>query len=90
MPNMAQMLAKHNSKVIAKSRPAPTTYEGCNCQDKPACPLPGKCQTPGVVYQATVTTSDPGNSNTVETYTGLTGGPFRKRHSVVTTGTWTT
>ena len=80
MPNMAQMLAKHNSKVIAKSRPAPTTYEGCNCQDKPACPLPGKCQTPGVVYQATVTTADLGNNNTTETYTGLTGGPFRKRH----------
>ena len=80
MPNMAQMLAKHNSKVIAKSRPAPTTKEGCNCQDKPACPLPGKCQTPGVVYQATVTTTDPGNNNAMETYTGLTGGPFRKRH----------
>ena len=30
MPNMAKMLAKHNSKVVAKSRSAPTTNEGCN------------------------------------------------------------
>ena len=74
------MLAKHNTKVIAKSRPAPTIDEGCHCQDKPACPLPGKCHTPGVVYKATVTITDPGNNNATETYTGLTGGPFRKRH----------
>ena len=80
MQNMAQVLAKHNAKVIAKSRPAPPVKEGCNCQDKPSCPLPGKCQTPGVVYKATVTTTDPGNNNQEETYTGLTGGPFRKRH----------
>ena len=76
MTNMAQVLAKHNAKVIAKTRPAPPVFEGCNCQDKPACPMPGKCQTPGVVYKATITA----NNNTTETYTGLTGGPFRKRH----------
>ena len=80
MTNMAQVLAKHNNKVIAKSRPAPNIDEGCHCQDKPACPLPGKCHTPGVVYKATVTITDPGNNNATETYTGLTGGPFRKRH----------
>ena len=80
MTNMAQVLAKHNAKVIAKDRPAPKVNEGCNCQDKPACPLPGRCQTPGVVYKATVTTTNPGNNNSTETYTGLTGGPFRKRH----------
>ena len=78
MPNMAQVLAKHNAKVIAKTRQTLLTNEGCNCQDKPACPLPGRCQTPGVVYKATITTTDPGNS--METYTGLTGGPFRRRH----------
>ena len=66
--------------MIARSRPAPTIDEGCHCQDKPACPLPGRCHTPGVVYKATVTITDPGNNNAEETYTGLTGGPFRKRH----------
>ena len=77
---MAQVLSKHNAKVIANSRPAPTVKEGCNCQDKPACPMPGKCQTSGVIYKATVTPTDPTNNNGTETYTGLTGGPFRKRH----------
>ena len=50
MTNMAQVLSKHNAKVIAKNRPTPTVEEGCNCLDKPACPMPGKCQTQGVVY----------------------------------------
>ena len=80
MTNMAQHLSKHNAKVIAESRPAPTVKEGCNCQDKPACPMPGKCQTSGVVYKATVTPTDPTSNKATETYTGLTGGPFRTRH----------
>ena len=80
MTNMAQVLSKHNSKVIAKNRPTPTVEEGCNCLDKPACPMPGKCQTQGVVYKATVTPTDNTNNTATETYTGLTGGPFRTRH----------
>ena len=81
MNNMSQILAKHNAKVIAQKRPAPVAKKGCNCQDKPACPLPGRCQTAGVVYKAEVTTvATVANSSTTETYTGMTGGPFRKRH----------
>ena len=30
MTNMAQVLAKHNNKVIVRSRPAPTIDEGCH------------------------------------------------------------
>ena len=81
MSNMSQILAKHNTKVIAQKRPAPAAKKGCNCQDKPACPLPGRCQTAGVVYKAEVTTAATvANNSTTETYTGMTGGPFRKRH----------
>ena len=80
MTNMSQVLAKHNSKVIAGKRPPPVVKEGCNCNDKPACPLPGKCQTEGVVYKATVAPVHQINNNATETYTGMTGGPFRKRH----------
>ena len=80
MPKMAQVLSKHNKKVIAKNRPAAVVPEDCGFQDKTACPLPGKCRTLGVVYKAAVTTIDPGSNNHTETYTGLTDGPFRKRH----------
>ena len=59
--------------MIAKSRPTPTINKACICKDKPTCPMPGKCRTPGVVYKVTVTTTYPGKNNQ-ETYTGLTGG----------------
>ena len=42
--------------------------------------MPGECQTKGVVYKATVTKVDEANGNTTETYTGMTGGTFKKRH----------
>ena len=42
------------------------------------CPLDGQCQTKELVYQATVTKTDTGHA---ETYTGLTGGTFKKRYN---------
>ena len=56
----------------------------CNCQPskKAQCPLPGQCHTDqygrveSVVYRATITRQDTGAT---ETYTGLTGGPFKTR-----------
>ena len=80
MSNMAQVVAKHNAKVVAEKRPKTAAKEGCNCRDKPTCPLPGRCQTAEVVYKATITPLIPTNNNKVETYTGLTSGTFKKRH----------
>ena len=40
MTNMAQVLAKHNAKVITKSRPAPIIKEGCNARTN----QPALCQ----------------------------------------------
>ena len=78
MSNMAQVVAKHNAKVVAEKRPKTAAKEGCNCQDKPTCPLPGRCQTAEVVYKATITPLIPTNNNKVETYTGLPSRNFKK------------
>ena len=76
MPNMAQTIAKHNSKVKRKDQAR--VSPGCNCQGGLAkCPLGGVCLTEGVVYGATVTkTSD----QSQQTYTGLTSRPFKARY----------
>ena len=48
----------------------------CNCSGGPdTCPLtPAECKKSNVIYVASVTSQDG-----VEHYTGLTGGPFKKR-----------
>ena len=76
MPNMAQTIAKHNTKVKRKDQAR--VSPGCNCQGGQAkCPLGGVCLTEGVVYGATVTkTSD----QSKQTYTGLTSRPFKARY----------
>ena len=78
MPNVKNVLSRHNAK-ISKIRDVPEPPPGCNCQGGPAtCPLDGQCLTDELVYQATVTRTD---TQTVETYTGLTGGTFKKRYN---------
>ena len=76
MPNMGQVIAKHNSKIARKNQeqqPPP----GCNWRGgAPRCPVNGTCLTEGVVYQATVTRRD---NSVQETYTGLTARGFKDR-----------
>ena len=77
MPNMGQVLVKHNAK-IAKQEEVQQLSPGCNCRGGTlACPLNVVCLTEGVIYQATVTNLD---DNSKETYTGLTGGTFKARY----------
>ena len=75
MPNMAQTISKHNSKVIKKNQDR-VSY-GCNCKRGVAsCPLNGACLTKGVVYEATVKNT---RDQSIETYTGLTSRRFKDR-----------
>ena len=75
MPNMGQVIAKHNSVVAKNQAQQPTP--ACNCRGGlPTCPVDGACQTVGVVYQATVTRLD---NQAQETYTGLTARRFKDR-----------
>ena len=71
---MASIIAKNNSKVLNSSNEQTPQNEKCNCRNKNECPLPGKCQTSSLIYQATVET---GNSK--ETYIGLTANTFKVR-----------
>ena len=52
------------------------TAKECNCRRKENCPLSGKCETTGIVYQATVKRED---SREEKNYVGLTEGPFKTR-----------
>ena len=76
MPNIRQVISKHNGDLMRKNlvqNEAPARM--CNCQrGVESCPLNGECLTPGLVYQATVSTNDG-----EETYTGLTERRFKDR-----------
>ena len=76
MPNIANIISAHKSVLNNETRSDPTTQD-CNCRQKKACPLSGKCQTEGVVYQATVTRED---NSEEKTYVGLTEGAFKTRY----------
>ena len=70
MPNMGDLISTHNNKILNERQ----EISRCKCQDKSKCPMPGKCATDKVVYRATVT-----SGSSVETYVGLTAGPFKDR-----------
>ena len=74
LPNMASIISKNNSKVLNIQQGQIAPSEGCNCRIKAECPLPGKCLTPKLIYQATVETL-----NKKETYIGLSAPPFKTR-----------
>ena len=86
MPNMAQQLSQHNSKVRRGEQVV--ARGGCNCtggvppgHQGPAvesCPMQGNCLAKGVIYCASVTNLI---TEEKEKYTGLTEGTFKKRYT---------
>ena len=52
MNNVQQMINSHNKTILTSA--AENNNKLCNCREKNACPLNGKCLQKGVVYQATV------------------------------------
>ena len=93
MTNMARVISKHNTKVIARSKPVVVAEPGSNCNCKAPhlpCPLDNQCLTEGVIYNAKVTATLPAPRPTVanpsppptikeERYTGLTINTAKKR-----------
>ena len=67
-------IAQHNSKLLRKQAGAEKPEDHCNCQNKDECPLPGKCTSAQLIYQATAVTQ-----RTKETYIGLTSRTFKER-----------
>ena len=73
--NIVKHIAKHNNKVLNKSKPEHETKE-CNCRISDNCPLRGKCQEGPIVYEAEIKTD-----TTLKKYIGSTGGPFKTRYN---------
>ena len=74
MSNVASSISSHNKKILKQNDTPP---EHCNCMNKTLCPLPGRCQTPAVIYQADIKTDDEESHR----YVGLTEPPFKVRWS---------
>ena len=72
--NMKTIITNHNKKVL--NNPKKNNNNNCNCTNPSTCPLDGKCQTPTVVYKATVTCD-----NVNKEYVGATEGKFKTRYA---------
>ena len=55
MPNMNNVIRKHNSKIM--KNPAPSTTKTCNCRRKTDCPMDGNCLSECLIYKASVSTT---------------------------------
>ena len=82
-PNMKQILAKHNKKIIAANQPKAEVRD-CNCparkREAGECPLQGKCLTKNNVYQATVVETKVDGEEKVETYVGVCATTWKERY----------
>ena len=52
MPNMNNVIRKHNSKIM--KNPAPSTSKTCDCRRKTDCPMDGNCLSECLIYKASV------------------------------------
>ena len=55
MPNLNNVIWKHNSKIM--KNPAPSTTKTCNCRRKTDCPMDGNCLSECLIYKASVSTT---------------------------------
>ena len=78
MPNMKAKLSSHNKAVLQEAGHRVDTKpeaKPCNCQKSRICPVNGECQTPSIVYEATVEAPD----KPTKTYVGMSERPFKTR-----------
>ena len=74
MENMMNIVQRHNATILNSSNKKES--QPCNCRDKLACPLDGKCRSESIVYKATVE-----SGNTTKHYYGLAEGEFKYRYN---------
>ena len=72
MPNLARIISGHNRKILRGQVQPPK----CKCTQF-VCPVGGKCETKGIVYQCKVTENISGKS---ESYIGLSERTFKDRY----------
>ena len=76
MENMERIIQKHNVKLLNKDKPKPEDRCNCRAINKDKCPLPGKCCTKAIVYQATLK-----HGNRKVEYVGMTSTQFKSRYN---------
>ena len=83
LPNVKSTIDAHNKKILKIDDKTET--KPCNCRNKEKCPLDGKCREKELVYQATITATEPTRDGTgkqrIETYIGLTSTEFKTRYN---------
>ena len=77
MPNVSSIITAHNKRLLRNETYSATTAT-CNCRKSVTCPLNGKCQQEGVVYQAVIERQD---NKEIQSYIGITEGPFKLRYN---------
>ena len=75
MPNMGNIIQSHNKTILGSQNDTAPNTRTCNCRNKSSCPLDGKCLTPSIIYEATLSTSDEKHE-----YMGSTEFPFKTRY----------
>ena len=76
MSNIHQIITSHNKTVLSNEKSEAEQTRPCNCRNKTACLLQGKCLQKGVIYQATIMQS---NTDKQDTYIGVTENEFKTR-----------
>ena len=83
-PNMGQIVAKHNKKVLAASRPKEVAKRTCDCpkatREAGTCPLQGHCLAKNTIYQARVVEILPNQEEKLETYVGCSATEWKARY----------
>ena len=75
-PNLKRIIAAHNAKIL-REKEVDINQKLCNCRKGKVCPLGGKCLIENMIYQATVTPTNPPDEP--KTYIGLTANTFKQR-----------
>ena len=73
MPNMNNVIQKHNSKIM--KNPAPSTAKTCNCHRKTDCPMDANCLSECLIYKASASTT------TNKFYYGTCENTFKERYN---------
>ena len=73
MPNMNNVIRKHNSKIM--KNPATYITKTCNCRRKTDCPMNGNCLSECLIYKASVGT------NTHKYYYSTSENTFKERYN---------
>ena len=75
MPNIQAGINSHNKKILEEKEPLATGE--CNCRDPNECPLPEKCTTPNILYEATISSNLAGYVD--KAYKGISKPIFKTR-----------